>query len=133
MVHSESGTETRLRYVSLTVQPFHGWSGQGDGCECVESWLGAIESVGTKLAVESVAVADDTALVTDSEEKFCRLVSPFGRVCERRKRRVNVGKSKVMRCSRNVDASRISVLLNGELLEEVQCSSTWALKWRRLN
>ena len=32
-----------------------------------------------------------------------------------------MGKSKVMRCSKNVDASRISVLLNGELLEEVQC------------
>ena len=34
------------------------------------------------------------------EEKLCRLVSEFGRVCERRKLRVNVGKSKVMRCSR---------------------------------
>ena len=35
--------------------------------------------------------------VADSEEKLCRLVSEFGRVCERR---VNVGKSKVIRCSR---------------------------------
>ena len=30
----------------------------------------------------------------------CRLVSEFGRACERRKLRANVGKSKVMRCSR---------------------------------
>ena len=59
--------------------------------------------------------------MADSEEKLCRPVSAFGRVCERRKLRVNVGKSKVMRCSRDVDASRISVRLNGELLEEVQC------------
>ena len=44
-------------------------------------------------------VADDTALVADSEEKLCRLVSEFGRVCERRKLRLTVGKSKVMRCS----------------------------------
>ena len=29
--------------------------------------------------------------------------SEFGRVCERRKLRVNVGKSKVMRCSRHGD------------------------------
>jgi hypothetical protein len=58
---------------------------------------------------------------TDSEEKLCSLVTEFGRVCDRRKLRVNVGISKVMRCSRNDDASRISVLLNGELLEEVQC------------
>ena len=34
---------------------------------------------------------------------------------------MNVGKSKVMRCSRDVDASRIIVRLNGELLEEKQC------------
>ena len=32
-----------------------------------------------------------------------------------------MGKSKVIRCSRNDDASRISALLGGELLEEVQC------------
>ena len=36
--------------------------------------------------------ADDTALVADSEEKLCRLVSEFGRVCERKKLRVNIGK-----------------------------------------
>ena len=36
----------------------------------------------------------DTALVADSEEKLCRLVSEFGRVCQGRKLRVNVGKSK---------------------------------------
>ena len=28
-------------------------------------------------------------------------MTEFGRVCERRKLRVNVGKSKVMRCTRN--------------------------------
>ena len=39
--------------------------------------------------------------MADSEEKLCRLVVQFGRVCERRKLRVNVGKSKVMRCSRH--------------------------------
>ena len=32
--------------------------------------------------------ADDTALVDDSEEKLCRLMSEFGRACERRKLRV---------------------------------------------
>ena len=35
--------------------------------------------------------------MADSEEKLCRLASEFGRVCERRKLRVNVGKSKVIR------------------------------------
>ena len=53
---------------------------------------------------------DDTVVVADSEKKLCQLVTEFGRVCERRMLRVNVGKSKVMRCTRNED---------GEALEEV--------------
>ena len=52
---------------------------------------------------------DDTALLADSEEKLCGLVSEFGRVCERRKLRLNVGKSKVVRCSRYVNGGRMHV------------------------
>ena len=55
---------------------------------------------GGRFEINQLLFADDTALVTDSEEKLCRLVNEFGRVCEKRKLRVNVGKSKVMRCSR---------------------------------
>ena len=40
-------------------------------------------------------------------------------VCERRKLRVNVGKNKVMRCTKNEDGARLNVMLNGEALEEV--------------
>ena len=43
------------------------------------------------------------------------------RVCERRKLRVNVGKSKVMRCSRYGNGDRMHVILSGEPLEEVDC------------
>ena len=46
-------------------------------------------------------------------------MTEFGRVCERRKLRVNVGKSKVMRCTRNEDGARLNVMLNEEVLEEV--------------
>ena len=59
--------------------------------------------------------------MADSGEKLCTLVSEFGRVCERRKLRVNVGKSKVMRCSRYGNGDRMHVILNGEPLEEVDC------------
>ena len=59
--------------------------------------------------------------MADSEDKLCRLVSEFGRVCERRRLRVNVGKSKVMRCSRYGNGDRMHVILNGEPLEEVVC------------
>ena len=48
-------------------------------------------------------------------------MSEFGRVCERRKLRVNIGKSKVMRCSRYGNGDRTHVILNGEPLEEVDC------------
>ena len=64
---------------------------------------------------------DDTALVADSEEKLCILLIEFGRVCERRKLRVNIGNLKVMRCSRCGNGGRVHVRLNGELLEEVDC------------
>ena len=40
--------------------------------------------------------ADDTVVVADSEEKLCQVVNEFGRVCKRRKLRVNVSKSKVV-------------------------------------
>ena len=51
--------------------------------------------------------ADDTVVVVaDSERKLCQLVTEFGRVCERRKLRVNVCKSKVMKCIRNEDGAR---------------------------
>ena len=56
-------------------------------------------------------------VVADSERKLCQLVTEFGRVCERRKLRVNVGKSKVMRCTRNEYGARLNVMLNGEALE----------------
>ena len=58
--------------------------------------------------------------MTDLEESLCRLVSEFGRACERRKLRVKVHvKSKVMRCSRYGIVGRTHVILNGEKLEEV--------------
>ena len=58
--------------------------------------------------------------MADSEEKLGRLVSEFGRVCER-KLRVHVGKSKVMRCSRYGNRDRMHLILNGQPLEEVDC------------
>ena len=53
----------------------------------------------TGLRINQLLFADDTALVANSE-KLCWLVSELGRVSERRKLRVNVGKSKGMRYSR---------------------------------
>ena len=81
--------------------------------------LELLRANGGRFEINQLLVADDTALVADSEEKLCRLVSEFGRVCESRKLRVNLGKIKVMRCSRYGNGGRMHVILNAEPLEEV--------------
>ena len=62
--------------------------------------LELLSANGCRFGLNQLLFADDTALVAHSEDKFCRLVSEFGRACKRIKLQVNVGKSKVMRCSR---------------------------------
>ena len=76
---------------------------------------------GGMFVINQLLFEDDTALVADSEDKLCRLVSEFCRVCERRKLRVNVGKSKIKRFSRYGNGGPMHVILNGEQLEEVDC------------
>ena len=44
---------------------------------------------GGRFKINQLLFADDTALVADADEKLCRLVMEFVRVCERRKLRVN--------------------------------------------
>ena len=83
--------------------------------------LELLSANGGRFEINQLFFADDTALVADLEEKLCRLMSEFGRECERRKLRVNLGKSKVMRCSRHGNGDRMHVILNGEPLEEVDC------------
>ena len=47
-------------------------------------WKGLelLSANGGRFAINQQLFADDTELVADSEEKLCRLVSVFGRVCE---------------------------------------------------
>ena len=71
--------------------------------------------------INQLLFAADTAPLADSEEKLCRLLNKFGRVCEIRKLRVNVGKSKVIRSSRYGNGGRMHVILNGKPLGEVNC------------
>ena len=86
----------------------------GKGLELLSANSGRFE-------INQLLFADDTALVADWEDKLCRLVSDFDRVCEKRKLRVNVSKSKVMRCSKYGNGGRVHVILNGKPLEEVDC------------
>ena len=86
-------------------------------------WKGLelLSANGGRFEINQLLFPDDTALVADSEEKLCSFASEFGRVCERRKSKVNIGKSKVMRCSRYGKGDRMHVILHGEPLEEVDC------------
>ncbi|XP_068200534.1 uncharacterized protein [Palaemon carinicauda] len=81
--------------------------------------LKLIDESDHELEVNQSLSTGDTLLVADAEEKLGRLVTEFGRVCERRKFRVNVCKSKAMRHTRRGSSARLNVMLNGELLEEV--------------
>ena len=79
-----------------------------------------VYGVGGKLlrAVQSFHV-DSRACVRVSLVKFAR----------KKKLRVNVGKSKVMRCSRYGNGDRMHVILNGEPLFWIVLS-TWGRKWQ---
>ena len=69
--------------------------------------------------VESVAFCRRYPVVAESAEQLQCLVSEFGRVCKRRKLRVNVDKSKVMSVEVNVGPSMLNIVLNGERMEVV--------------
>ena len=84
------------------------------------SGLGLIGEDGLRYEVSQLLFADDTALVADSVEELERLVHEFDRVCKKRKLKVNVGKSKVMKSTRDANAGALQISLNGEVLEEVR-------------
>ena len=67
--------------------------------------------------VNQVLFADNTALVADPEEWLCRPVSEFYRISETKTLQVNIGDSKVMRCSMYVKyESNVS---------EIKCRTAW--------
>ena len=49
--------------------------------------LELLRAIRTMFEINQLLFANGAALVADSEEKLCRLMSEFGRVCERRKLR----------------------------------------------
>ena len=50
----------------------------------LEKGLELLSANGGRFEINQLLFEDDTALVADSEQKLCRLVSEFGRICERR-------------------------------------------------
>ena len=58
-------------------------------------WLELLSVNDGRFEINQLLFTDDTALVADSEQNLCRLMTKFGRVCERKKLRVNVDKVKL--------------------------------------
>ena len=82
MVSSKSCFKTMVRYISLVM------------------YMVAVVrriSRGSGVEVSKLLVTDYADLVTDSVEKLSSLVFGFGIVWKRRKLRVNVGKSKILK------------------------------------
>ena len=105
----------------------------GATCERWGAYRKGLSVSGGRYEINQLLFADDTALAANSEEKLCRLGTEFGSVCDRRKLRVNVGKSKVMRCWRYGNEGRMHVRRNGKIVNSsmmriVLC--TWDRKWQ---
>ena len=73
-----------------------------------------------KREVSQLLFADDTVLVAESKKKLERLVEEFGRVCRRRKLKVNLAKSKVMRYARYGNVGEMNIMMDGLELKEVE-------------
>ena len=79
--------------------------------------LGMKGENGCEWKVSQLLFADDTALVVSTEERLQRLIDEIRVMCERRKLRVNVVKSKVLVCGREGGRAEMRVWLNWKLLE----------------
>ncbi len=66
------------------------------GKQTGEGGFGEVEEDRQREKINNMLFADDTVLLAESEKDLQKLVNEFSNVCERRKLKVNVKKSKVM-------------------------------------
>ena len=66
-----------------------------------------------KWKVSQLLLSDDTVLVADSKKKLEGLVEEFGSACGRRKLKLNVAKSKVMRSARDGIEGEMNIMMDG--------------------
>ena len=69
-----------------------------------------------KWEVNQLLFADDTVLVADSKKKLEILVDELGTIYRRRKLKVNVPKSKVMRSARDGIVGEMNIVMDGEVV-----------------
>lgn len=71
--------------------------------------------------LSQVQFTDNTALVADSGDKFSRLLSDVSIMCEQKELRVIWVKSTLLRLLERGGVSGTSVIVNGMMLEAVEC------------
>ena len=69
--------------------------------------------------VSGLLFADNTTLMAESETNLQRYVSAFVKVCERRKLKINVGKSKVTKMSDTGEKGNLRIKVKEEVMEVV--------------
>ena len=69
--------------------------------------------------MNSLLHADIAVLIADGEGCIQRMVNEIGVVCGRRKLKVNVNRSKVLKILKSREKWALNVLLNGEKIEEL--------------
>ena len=69
--------------------------------------------------VSDPLLADDTTLMAESESNLQRYESAFVRVCERRKIKISVGKSKVIKMSDTGEKGDLRIKAKEEVMEKV--------------
>ena len=101
MVPCKCWGSSRLCHVAMVVQFVHAWGSKGSAGRTLGRGAQLVSDSEEKWEVSQFLFADDTVLVADSKKKLEMLVEEFGRVCRRRKLKVNVARSKVMRSARD--------------------------------
>ena len=80
------------------------------------------EIYGEQLRVRSLLFVEDAVLIADNEECLHGIVSEQGAsVCGRRKLKIDVNRSKVMKVYKSGEYGALNVQLNGEKMEELDC------------
>ena len=82
MVSGQCLIETVLCDVSMVVYLYMDGVVREVNVRVLGKGLELLSANGGRFEINQLLFADDTALVADSEEKLCRLVSEFGRVCK---------------------------------------------------
>ena len=75
--------------------------------------------------INNIRYADDTVLISDSEEKLQRLVEVLSKDCRSFSLSVNMTKTKVVGLTKRREQLEVNAALEGGVLEQVRSLNIW--------